>query len=1109
MKYLYSFLILLFAGACNLVLAQGYTLTVSEYAVDGIPGHTTYRVYVDMVYADDFLTSVYGGDLDPMSITTTTGFYNDQFASGYAADGVNPVFYGFAPTLVYDSWLTIGIESTPMGSEVAISAVESTTQPFLGCFNYTSALSGTDITVDDETGGAWYVLNGTPNGLPDENLQVLVLQITTEGELCGTMNFQIFEHGDGQNGDTRLTYTFCGAGTFDPVAAGAGCTDSTACNYDPDAGEDDGSCVYAETYYDCSGVCLVDTDGDGVCDELEIAGCLDEFACNYDADATDDNGTCEYLSCLGCTEVDACNYDPDALYNDGSCEYTSCGTPGCTNGNACNFNPEATYDDGTCEYESCQGCMDSEACNYDATAIYDDGSCDYSCYGCTDMSAANYDPNATQDDGSCVVLTNALDLIGVIDFTVPSGTVDGKALHFVALSDIADLSIFGGGTANNGGGSDGQEYAFPMIAVSAGEDVLLVRNDSAMAAYFGACYDNFEVIIESNTWPDQNGDDAVEIFESGYVIETFGDINVDGTGQSWEYLDSWAFESESGWIYGGVNCTDGTETIYDSSCLYPICTPLVFGCTDMMACNYDANATDSDDSCEYALVGYDCDGNCLADTDGDGICDPFEVGGCTSMMACNYDEMATDDDGSCDFFTADFFSADDNMYMGFPSDSMGCTMGTELYNDVFYNLVDNGMGYSWDVDTDDLNDLILALGATMGQFFYNELSSVNLIFCGNTLNVYNSPGFGTYSVVWNGTSFDLPNLGIYIVPSSTASTGCGDIAACNFDACSINDLSLCEYAEPLYDCDGVCLADADGDGVCDALEVAGCMDTMACNYDSSATDEDGSCEYAEEFYDCEGNCLSDADGDGVCDELELAGCTDMEACNYDAAATDDDGSCEYAEEFYDCDGNCLNDADGDGVCDELEVNGCTDPTAENYNADATEDDGSCYYCDIDATFVTTPELDGEPTGSIDITVSGGTEPYEFEWTGPDNFMSGDEDLTELAAGLYVVTITDANGCEFELTVEVEGAINIMEQTELAFMAYPNPTSNQLFLESSEWRGMVGVTLYDMTGRMVWNELMNTNGGMLVIELTGLAAGAYQLEVISEEVRGTQRIQIQR
>ena len=36
--------------------------------------------------------------------------------------------------------------------------------------------------------------------------------------------------------------------------------------------------------------CLNDTDGDGVCDELEVLGCTDATACNYDASATEDDG---------------------------------------------------------------------------------------------------------------------------------------------------------------------------------------------------------------------------------------------------------------------------------------------------------------------------------------------------------------------------------------------------------------------------------------------------------------------------------------------------------------------------------------------------------------------------------------------------------------------------------------------------------------------------------------------------------------------------------------------------------------------------------------------------------------------------------------------------
>ena len=49
-------------------------------------------------------------------------------------------------------------------------------------------------------------------------------------------------------------------------------------------------------------------------------------ACNYDPAATDDDGTCEYETCGGCTDATACNYDAAALLDDGSCCFDSCVT---------------------------------------------------------------------------------------------------------------------------------------------------------------------------------------------------------------------------------------------------------------------------------------------------------------------------------------------------------------------------------------------------------------------------------------------------------------------------------------------------------------------------------------------------------------------------------------------------------------------------------------------------------------------------------------------------------------------------------------------------------------------------------------------------------------
>ncbi|MCS6904558.1 MAG: SBBP repeat-containing protein [Bacteroidia bacterium] len=55
-------------------------------------------------------------------------------------------------------------------------------------------------------------------------------------------------------------------------------------------------------------------------------------------------------------------------------------------------------------------------------------------------------------------------------------------------------------------------------------------------------------------------------------------------------------------------------------------------------------------------------------------------------------------------------------------------------------------------------------------------------------------------------------------------------------------------------------------------------------------------------------------------------------------------------------------------------------------------------------------------GSIAINVTGGTEPYTFNWSGPNGFSSTQKDLTNLAVGTYVGKVTDTKGCSTEATV---------------------------------------------------------------------------------------------
>ncbi|MFU8844106.1 MAG: SprB repeat-containing protein, partial [Bacteroidales bacterium] len=61
---------------------------------------------------------------------------------------------------------------------------------------------------------------------------------------------------------------------------------------------------------------------------------------------------------------------------------------------------------------------------------------------------------------------------------------------------------------------------------------------------------------------------------------------------------------------------------------------------------------------------------------------------------------------------------------------------------------------------------------------------------------------------------------------------------------------------------------------------------------------------------------------------------------------------------------------------------------------------------------------GGNNGSIDLTVTGGTEPYTYTWTktGTPDFTASTQDLSDLTAGTYNVTVTDARNCTATLSV---------------------------------------------------------------------------------------------
>ncbi|MDX2003491.1 MAG: gliding motility-associated C-terminal domain-containing protein [Chitinophagales bacterium] len=119
--------------------------------------------------------------------------------------------------------------------------------------------------------------------------------------------------------------------------------------------------------------------------------------------------------------------------------------------------------------------------------------------------------------------------------------------------------------------------------------------------------------------------------------------------------------------------------------------------------------------------------------------------------------------------------------------------------------------------------------------------------------------------------------------------------------------------------------------------------------------------------------------------------------------------------------NLLNVPAGPYTNTVTDQNGCTATASHTINEPA----------ELLASFSpTNPACFGDSTGSIDITVTGGTQPYSFLWTN----SATSEDIASLPAGTYGVLVTDSNNCFFfdfeslstnpELQVSVVSVTNV-------------------------------------------------------------------------------------
>ena len=420
-----------------------------------------------------------------------------------------------------------------------------------------------------------------------------------------------------------------------------GCADATNCNYDPSADFQDPSycltvdvcgvcggagiptdgCVdvdpyncyfFPEDFHDCSGP-INDVNTNNIADELEISGCMDSGACNYDPDAvlSDVCFTRDALDqCFTVDDPDRCTADAD---NDGICDdngndpcvgdLDACGVCNGTgipagdcdcNGNdldevnVCGGNCVADVDaDGICDEDADGNIIDTFICTGVADAV---GVCDGSCQ-------EDADGDGICDDNGNDTCIGVIDVCNVCNGTgVPAGDCDCDG------NQIDDMGICGGACqidADNDGICDdnGNDTCVGDL------DDCGVCNGSSVNGQFpnGGCDCNGNV------------EDEIGVCGGNCIQDTDDDgiCDLDLNGNS---LDTCVGEVDECGVCNGQGPLDCG------------CGPIQIG-----ECDCDGNREDECGVCGGSgrLPGRGCPdpnipghlGDCLIDTDNDGICD--------------------------------------------------------------------------------------------------------------------------------------------------------------------------------------------------------------------------------------------------------------------------------------------------------------------------------------------------------------------------------------------------------------------------------------------------------------------------------------------------------
>ena len=158
--------------------------------------------------------------------------------------------------------------------------------------------------------------------------------------------------------------------------------------------------------------------------------------------------------------------------------------------------------------------------------------------------------------------------------------------------------------------------------------------------------------------------------------------------------------------------------------------------------------------------------------------------------------------------------------------------------------------------------------------------------------------------------------------------------------------------------------------------------------------------------------------------------------------------------------------------------------------------GSATVGEPDAIVITGIVSEGSDPGegTIDVTVTGGNLPYEYEWIGQGVSGQSTQDLEGISSGSYTVEVTDANGCSSIETFNITTDLREIEAGVLATV-YPNPSQGVFTVDiMGGIQGQVQYHVVDAQGRQILNGQWNASEGFFRtdLDLSAAEAGMYRL-----------------